>query len=261
MVTPAQTDDGRPFVDLVTLARRLERAQALQNERLNAAAGGRSLVVGGGFAHLRGPAHPLNQALGLVSPMSESELERVETFLGAPTVLELSPAADESLWPLLAARGYRVHQFQQLWVRPLEQAPEDDSRARRVEPGEDDAWNRVVGAAFMEAPDWRSFEPPFRTSLQVPGIFGFLVEVDGELAGGGLLGVVDGVALLAGDGVLPRFRGRGLQRSLIAARLRHAKTLGCDVACASTAPMTASQRSYEACGFRVAYPKLELARG
>ncbi len=35
-----------------------------------------------------------------------------------------------------------------------------------------------------------------------------------------------------------------LQKKLIEARLR-----------------TASQRNYEACGFRAAYPKLELARG
>lgn len=52
------------FHDLTCLAHRLERAQALQNERLNQAAGGRSRPVGGGFAHFRGEAHPLNQAFG-----------------------------------------------------------------------------------------------------------------------------------------------------------------------------------------------------
>ena len=91
--------------DLPSLARRLERAQALQNERFNQAAGGRSLAVGGGFAHFRGEGHPLNQALGLIGPVAEPELEAVEAFLGAPTVLELSPGADPSLWILLARRG------------------------------------------------------------------------------------------------------------------------------------------------------------
>jgi GNAT superfamily N-acetyltransferase len=76
-----------------------------------------------------------------------------------------------------------------------------------------------------------------------------------------MLGLVDGVALLSGTGVLPRFRGRGLQKALIGARLNRARELGCDIACASTAPGTASQRSYEACGFRVAYPKVEMAKG
>lgn len=92
-------------------------------------------------------------------------------------------------------------------------------------------------------------------------MFGFIVEQGGEPAGGGILGVVEGVALLAGDSVLPQFRGRALQKALVRARLAKALELGCDVACAGTAPSTASQRSYEACGFRAAYPKLELARG
>jgi GNAT superfamily N-acetyltransferase len=61
--------------------------------------------------------------------------------------------------------------------------------------------------------------------------------------------------------VIPRFRGQGLQKGLIRARLAFARDRDCDLACASTAPGTASQRSYEACGFHAAYPKVEMARG
>ena len=250
------------MTDLNALARRLEQAQATLNDRLNAAAGGRSLAVGGGFAHWRGPAHPLNQALGLIDPITEPQLDAVEKFLGTPTVLELSPGADAALWKQLATRGYRVHQFQQLWVRAVaraEFAVTAQVRIARVDEVTDFA--RLVGAGFAEQQDWRSFETPFVTPLDVPGVFGFIVEVGGEPAGGGMLGVVDGVALLAGDSVLPSFRGRALQQALVHARLNKARELGCDLACAGTAPSTASQRSYEACGFRVAYPKLELARG
>ncbi len=248
--------------ELSSLARRLEGAQAQLNEKLNQAAGGRSLAIGGGYAHFRGPGHPLNQALGLTAQVTEPELEAVEQFLGNPTVLELSPGADPTLWPLLARRGYRVHQFQQLWVRQLNAQTEGDATdVRIVRVDEAELYNRVVGAGFMKQADWRLFQPPFTTSLEVPGTFGFIVSVGDEPAGGGLLGVVDGVGLLAGDSVLPQFRGRGLQRRLIRARLRTAFELGCDVACAGTAPSTASQRSYEGCGFRAAYPKLELARG
>lgn len=245
------------------LARRLERAQALQNERFNLAVGGRSMPVGGGFAHFRGEAHPLNQALGLIDPVTEAELASLESFLGSPTVLELSPGADPSLWALLAQRGYRLHQFQQLWVRPLagfevvSMVPD----VRVAGPREADLYNRVVCAGFMDRDDWQTFEPPFRASLEVADAWGVLVFVDGQPAGGGMLGIVEGVALLSGSSVLPRFRGRGLQKALIQARLAKAGSRGCDVACASTAPGTASQRSYEACGFRVAYPKVEMAKG
>jgi len=249
--------------DLQALARRLERAQAMQNDRFNQSAGGRSLPVGGGFAHFRGEGHPLNQALGLTEAISDSELDQVEAFLGAPTVLELSPGADASLWPLLAQRGYRVHQFQQLWSRSLEPlGPGPSPGAIRIAHHEEAVLlSRITCAAFTERDDWQDLDPPFLTSLDVPDAWGFLALVDGEAAGGGMLGLVQGVALLSGDGVLPRFRGRGLQKALIEARLAFAWARGCDLACASTAPGTASQRSYEACGFRAAYPKLEMARG
>jgi GNAT superfamily N-acetyltransferase len=249
--------------DFLVLVRRLERAQAVQNERFNQAAGGRSLPVGGGFAHFRGGAHPLNQALGLVERVCEADLISVETFLGSPTVLELSPGADPSLWPLLANRGYRVHQFQQLWIlylMDLEVAPLF-SQVRVAEPQEADLYNRIVCAGFMESDDWHELEPPFQVPLGVPDAWGFLAFVEGQPAGGGMLGIVDGVALLSGDGVIPRYRGLGLQKALIQSRLAFARTRGCDVACAGTAPGTASQRSYEACGFHAAYPKVEMARG
>jgi GNAT superfamily N-acetyltransferase len=245
--------------ELIQLARRLERAQAQQNDRLTLAAGGKSLAVGGGFAHHRGPGHPLNQALGLVDPVSADELSAVEAFLGSPTVLELSPAADATLWPLLAARGYRVHQLQQLWVREL--GDEGPASTAVVRTTDELRLSQVVGAGFGDTDHWQQTSPYFLTPLDVPGFLGCLALIDGEPAGGAFLGVVDGVALLAGDAVLPRFRGRGLQRALVQTRLRWAVEAGCTIACASTLPMTASQRSYEACGFHVAYPKLELVRG
>jgi len=248
---------------LQALARRLERAQAIQNERFNQAAGGRSLSVGGGFAHFRGESHPLNQALGLMDPVTEADLSAVESFLGSPTVLELSPAADPALWSLLAQRGYRLQQFQQLWIQALtdRDGGSPSAQIRLVEPVDSDLYNRVVCAGFMERDDWQDLEPPFRVSLEVADAWGFLVCVDGQPAGGGMLGIVEGVALLSGTGVLPQFRGKGLQKALIGARLAFAQDRGCDLACASTAPGTASQRSYEACGFKVAYPKVEMARG
>jgi hypothetical protein len=249
--------------DFSTLVRRLEHAQAHQNERFNQAAGGQSLAMAGGFAHYRGVAHPLNQALGLVEPISDADLAGIEAFLGAPTVLELSPAADPELWPLLAHRGYRLHQFQQLWSRDLAgfEWSMGAHGVRVAAPAEADLYNQVVCAGFMGCNEWQDLEPPFRSSLEVPGAWGFLVFVEGEPAGGGMLGMVAGVALLSGDGVLPRYRGHGLQKALILARLAWALERGCDVACASTAPGTASQRSYESCGFRAAYPKVEMARG
>lgn len=248
--------------DLIPLIHRLERAQARQNDRFNLAAGGRSLAVGGGFAHFRGEGHPLNQALGLVEPIPESALQEVEAFLGAPTVLELSPGADSGLWQLLASRGYRVHQFQQQWVRSLDtlEATGPAFEIRPIREGESDVQSRVVGAGFFGRDDWRTFDPPFGIQEGVPDCLRYLAFVEGEPAGGATLGWNGGVAMFSGDTVLPRFRGRGLQKALIHTRLKDAEAVGCDLATASTLPSTPSQRAYEACGFRAAYPKLEMAR-
>lgn len=248
--------------EFLARVRRLETAQARQNEQFNRAAGGASLPVGGGFAHRRGEAHPFNQALGLLDPLSGSDLDRLEAFLGPPVVLELSPGADPGLWPLLAQRGYRLHQFQQLWTRPLPGGPlpppEDCVRVAALE--EADLHSRIVSGGFQDQDDWRDLDAPFAQVLGCPGTWGFLAFAGETPAGGGLLGIVDGVALLAGDGVLPRFRGRGLQKALVRARLRFAAEAGCDLACASTLPGTPSHRAYEACGFRAAYPKVEMVK-
>ena len=250
-----------PF-DLIPLIHRLERAQARQNDRFNLAAGGRSFAVGGGFAHFRSEGHPLNQALGLVESIPESALQEVEAFLGAPTILELSPGADPGLWPLLASRGYRVHQFQQQWVRNLDglDAAGSAFEIRPIRAGESELQSRLVGAGFFGRDDWRTFDPPFGAPEGVTDCLRYLAFIEGEPAGGATLGWNDGVAMLSGDAVLPRFRGRGLQKALIRVRLKDAKTAGCDLATASTLPSTPSQRAYEACGFRAAYPKLEMAR-
>lgn len=248
--------------ELNALIHRLERAQARQNDRFNLASGGRSLPIGGGFAHFRGEGHPLNQALGLVEPISEEALSEVEAMLGHPVVLELSPAADPDLWSLLAARGYRLHQFQQQLVREIrhQELAESPWEIRVARPDEGTLHAKIMEAGFTERDDWQELEPSFAIPEGVEGCQRFLAFIEDDPAGAAVLGWNDGVAMLSGDAVLPRFRGQGLQKALIRARLRVAKDLGCELATASTLPSSASQRSYEACGFQVAYPKVEMAR-
>ena len=73
----------------------------------------------------RGPgASPRTPAQRLAEPACalsfDADLHAIEAFLGSPTVLDLSPAADPSLWRALAARGYALRQFQQMWFRTLD---------------------------------------------------------------------------------------------------------------------------------------------
>jgi GNAT superfamily N-acetyltransferase len=250
--------------DLQTLMHRLEQAQAAQNRALCLAEGGTSVPLAGGHALFRKEGHPLNQALGQVEPLTHEALDQAEALLGRgghPTVLEVCPILTDDSWKVLAARGYRVQQFQHLLARPLgEDAFSVSCEVRRVRSHEFETFSKVVSASFAGLDAWQE-HVPFFTLPPTEGVSSWMVSVDGAPAGGGTLGLFDGVALLAGDGVLPRFRGRGLQKALIAARLKWAVAAGAEWACASTLPSTHSQRAYEACGFRVMYPKVEMAKG
>lgn len=55
-------------------------------------------------------------------------------------------------------------------------------------------------------------------------------------------------------GVLPKFRGHGLQKKLIRLRVAHAKRLGWSVVFSDTIENPASGNSLIACGFRLYYP-------
>lgn len=259
---------------LAALVRRLEFAQARQSRAFldltrtrNPEA--RALRGSWGFAHHFGPGHFLNQALalGLGTPCSDRQLDRLEALLGQgghPVVLELTPAADPELAGRLARRGYRIQAFQLVMHRArLDLPTQAPGSCRIIGSSEEGLWARLVQAGFQETDDLEAVDPAFTLSGFGVGAEGntlVLAEVRGESAGAGVLGCFGRTAVLSGTSVLPRFRGRGLQRDLILDRLTQARLQGCCEACAAVLPGSASQANLERCGFRVAYPKLELVR-
>ena len=69
-----------------------------------------------------------------------------------------------------------------------------------------------------------------RQSVQSGADFRIVVFIDGEPAAAGGCGVVGLVARLWGAGTLPRFRGRGAYRALLAERMRLARGYGATLA-------------------------------
>jgi GNAT superfamily N-acetyltransferase len=259
-------------------ARHLERAFARAAARaaealarLDPSSGAGVLDVAGGVAIQAGRGSPLTQALalGLGGPVTAAELDAAEAQLcpdGTGTrQLELCPFVDPSLPALLAARGYRVHEWQLAWTRAVPDAaldpPPSSITVRRARPGEEDSYARLLLRAFLET----DAVPQAAVALVRPTGFAegyelYFACLDGEPVGGGTLAVVDGVALINGSGVLPAFRGRGAQGALIRARLDRARALGCTRAYSCTQPGTASRRNMERHGFHVAYPKILMLR-
>lgn len=262
------------------LAGRVERAQADQCRayvealaRQDPAIGASAVPLKGGWLLFAGVGSPLTQAMaiGLAGPLDAADLRRLEAHLGqqgGDVQVEMCAFADPSVAALLAAHGYRVHEFNQVWVRPLADALApapalaEGIALRPVQAGEEALFARVVLAGFLEqegeaGPEMaRLFEPmPFAEGTEC-----WLAWVDGEAAGGGSVSFFEGVATLFGTSVLPRFRRRGLQDALIRARLTPAIEHGCDLATSNTLPGTPSQRNMERAGFRVAYPKVVMLR-
>jgi GNAT superfamily N-acetyltransferase len=260
------------FADLA-LARRLEAAEAANARACSmgeAAPGeGAVLELAGGWTIFAGAESPLSQALGigLHGPVREAELDAIEKFLasrGARVSLDVCPLADPSLLEALDARGYRVTEFNNVLVKPLGGGEiVFTPRVRRAMAGESDLWSHTVGRGFFEQVELTTAEMEVgRAVFAVPESLCYLATAaDGQPAGGAAMTLRGGLAVLFADSTVMAFRRQGLQRELIAARLNEALAQGCDLAMASTAPGSASQRNYERMGFRVVYTKVTLVGG
>jgi hypothetical protein len=254
------------FADLA-LARRLESAEAANAKGCTAIhPEAASLEIAGGCAVFVGAESPLTQAvgIGLAGPVRPTELDAIEAFFrdrGAKVSIELSPLADAGLFPLLAARGYRLSEFNNVLVKRLAGAQiVMTPRVRRVLPDETDLWSHTVGRGFFEQSDLTTEEMEVgRAICAMPGaLCYFATAPDGEPAGAAALAVYSGLATLFADSTIARFRRTGIHSELIAARLNEALARGCDLATASTLPGSGSQRNYERHGFEVVYTRVTL---
>ncbi|KAA0250919.1 N-acetyltransferase [Acidobacteria bacterium ACD] len=265
------------FADLA-LARRLEASEARACAdyaevvaRLAPESRATAVAVGSGLAVFAGPGGPLSRAvgLGLRGPVTAGELDRVEGFyrrLGGPSQVDVCPLADRSLLSLLGERGYRVSELNTVLVRALDPlegfAPLPPGLdVAPAGPEEAETWAAAVAAGF--AGDEEVTGELFDVALalfHVGAATAFLARVGGEVAGGGVLTIREGLAALFATSTLPAFRNRGVQTALLGARLATAAARGADLAVCYTLPGSGSQRNVERLGFGVVYTKLVLSR-
>jgi GNAT superfamily N-acetyltransferase len=254
-----------PPRDAAATARRIERAHALQLERTRAArgSGAPAVEVAGGLAVSHGARSPFSAAIGvgLGVPVAEGDVDRIEAHLGlggGPVRIEVIPFTDPSLTEELGRRGYQLERFFQVWSRaPSTEPPGVDVRI--ATPQEEGAWVDLFSRAFLGAAiQSDSQRDALRCMARAEGSVPWLAFENGAPVGVALSSAEGGVAWLSGAGVLPSSRGHGLQAAMVRARLAWAASQGCDLAASATEPGTASQRTLERCGFRVAYPKAVL---
>lgn len=265
------------FAD-IELAQRLESTEMLSTldhvdtaRRLAPGEGSARQAIGDGLAVFVGPRSPINRVygLGMSGPVRDKDLDRAERFFAErnePPRVDLCPLAHDSMRKLLAARGYTVQMFKQVWWRALENVtpltpPHPSLRVEIVTEINALLWAQVVGAAFSGQASLADAD----TSISLVNVHKehttcFLAWIDDAPAGGGAIAIHQGVATLFSTSVRPAVRRMGVQQALIDARLRFAVDAGCDLCTVSTTPGSASQRNVERFGFRLAYTKPTMLR-
>lgn len=259
------------------LARELELAEAAVCREFAVAAARlypqlpiRVVEHAGGVAISYGAGDPLNgvKGAGLCGSVDADEWDEVEeAFLpgGSPVVVDLCPFADAEFVNVLGARGYRIGAFETVLCKDLalaeEPAGELPAGLSICAAKSPEQFTRVVGIGFAHGGEPMKFAVDFgRVRARMSHAPMLIASIDGEEAGGAAVSFAGRVAHMSGAAVLPRFRGRGIQRALTEARLRLARERGCVLAKLDVEAGSVSHRNAERAGFRVAYTRPQMVR-
>ncbi len=267
------------------LAARIELAEARLSESVvhavaRARPESRCLVtpIAGGLAAYGGAASPVNKVIGigLGGPLDAGQIAEVEEAWrerNEPVRVELANLADPSVGEALSARGYRLHGFENVLGRTVEDLTDPPGRGISVELlHEQDlrTWLDIAVTAFLnldgtgsvadEALPRAELERVLADFTGAPGFTRYLARIDGRPVGEAVLRIDGHLAQIAGAGTLPPFRGRGVQKALLHRRLADARRQGCDLAVVTTSPGTRSQENVMRRGFQLLYTRAILIK-
>ena len=259
----------------IDVARRVERAE-IGFCALAGATHGRveSLDAGGGRALFTRAGSPLNKVLGvgLDGPVTDAHLDSIEAFYqarNAPAQIEVCPLAYGDLTARLCRRGYILEAFENelgMLVGPgggprftgavsvIKATPDQDQLWTRIVSEGFVAFEPLVGGAPEAAPPTTEQMIEMMSQFEHPNIRRYVAWVEGEPAGGGAAWAHEGVLGIFGTSTLARFRRRGVQAAITIRAMQDAEG-EIDLAIATTAPGSTSQRTFERLGFRVLYTR------
>lgn len=173
----------------------------------------------------------LNRALGVgtIADATPRLLERIERHyagIGRPSRIAIATGfVSASTIRMLERRGYRPDDESELiYVYDRRSAPEmpavDGLTIERAGPGLATLYSRTGFESFNDRGP--QFVPIVEAIVRARrrGIRAFLARIGGEAAGTGMLFDVRPIGGLGNGSVRPKFRGRGLQKALIAHRIR-----------------------------------------
>ena len=218
--------------------------------------------VAGGHMAFAGKDSPVGRAIGcgLTQPLTAADFDRIEAFYfsrGADARIDVTPLADDDLFPMLFERGYRLEELNNVLARVLasgERFREDAAgiTIRHASPSDAEQCASVLAQSFCAPELAPMLVPMFRASR-----LAFVAEVDGKIVatGNGTIVPQRQIIALHGAGTVPEYRGRGIQSALLGRRLNAAIEAGCTLAVIVTRAATTSMRNAERLGFTLAYTK------
>ncbi|NNE12340.1 MAG: GNAT family N-acetyltransferase [Ilumatobacter sp.] len=263
--------------DPAALARRLERVEAATQAALNAQLaelypdlGSRTVEVGGGRLVLNGRHLFVNRLLAgfldrAPTPRDLRLIRRACASAGLPPAVDLTPATHPRAGVELAAGGYSPADTVSVVFRPVRDVESPAPRADQAivvdvaHDAELPLWQEISAGGWGHTdPERRSCSDAFAAAWHRIAPDGFFIARDragGRPLGCAVMTVADGVATLGGMTTLPDERGRGVQAALIAARIRAAEALGCELVTSTARRDGPSERNLLRQGFRRAYDK------
>lgn len=204
-----------------------------------------------------------NHVMGLTAADADALPELAAWYgeHGVPLRVDVTPTqGTPELFTALAAAG--LHQtgfYAGLCADPAEVAGTTAIRVETAEPVEfADAYVRGFGFPARRT-------AALTTSILVladrPDVLFRRVVLDGVTAGVGLLFLAGRTGYLATAATLPEYRGQGAQTALVRERAAIAAERGCDLLVGHTGVGSASHRTMERCGMRLAHTKALWSQG
>jgi len=271
------------------LARRVERAErslieeaARSTDLRGTPSSAATVPLAGGLAVWAADGSPFNKVVGvgLEGAPTDAELDAVEAMFerhASAVQFEITTLADPVIAEHLTRRGYALVGFENVLGLPLAPAPAlpsvpgiDVSIVDSNDANKRDVWLKVdveasatpdtEGITAHEEFDREAVERAVHAMSSTTGFVASLASIDGVPAGSGSLRLCEGVAQLCGAATLPTFRRRGVQTSLLSARLAWAAAAGCDLAVVTVQPGSTSQQNVQRLGFQLLYARSILVR-
>ena len=261
-------------MDFANVARRVERKQAWASAQLSTS----SLPVGGGLATYSGPGGYANRAcaMGIDGPVATEDIASMVAFFesrGEEAKIEICPFTDGALVHALGEHGFVLKHFVDVFVMPYGRSfvPEPPVLPDGIAIELLDKSDPSMVRAFAEANE-RGFAlegESVSSSVVELTVKGLLVPTNESFlarsSSGDIVGVAgsessDGLTVLYGATVVPSWRGRGIQRALMLARLAAGMRRGSDLACVMTSAGNPTARNALRLGFSMAYTRVALRR-